>query len=56
MVVLLPIPIVHRTVRSKRPGVVRGSPYRSSGSRVSSRPCCIANSVAVDRVEAPVLA
>ena len=37
-------------------GVVRGSPYRSSGSRVSSRPCCMANSVAVERVEAPVLA
>jgi hypothetical protein len=37
-------------------GVVRGSPYKSTGLRVSSRPCCMANSVAVDRVEAPVFA
>ena len=39
-----------------RVGVVRGSPYRSSGSRVPSRPCCRANNVAVERVVAPVLA
>jgi aminoglycoside phosphotransferase (APT) family kinase protein len=30
--------------------------YKSTGLRVSSRPCCMANSVAVERVEAPVLA
>lgn len=57
---------LRRTVASSRQGsrvtvriagqrVVRGFPYESSGSSVSSRPCCIPDSVAVERVEAPVL-
>lgn len=45
-----------RTVRMAGRLVVRGFTYRSSGSRVPSNPCCNANSVAVDRVLAPVLA
>ena len=41
-------------VRSGRSAVVRCSPYRSSGVNESSRPFCMANNVAVDRVEAPI--
>jgi hypothetical protein len=34
--------------------IIRCSPYKSRGSSESRRPFCIANSVAVDRVEAPI--
>jgi hypothetical protein len=45
-----------RTLGITTTGGVRGFPYRSNTCVVSNRPCCIANSVAVERVEAPVLA
>ena len=49
-------PLSLSTVRMATSSVVRGFPYRSKASRLSSKPCCMANSVAVDRVEAPILA
>jgi len=36
-------------------GVVRDFLYRSSGIRLSSKPCCMANRVAVERFDAPDL-
>jgi hypothetical protein len=48
--------VVRRTVWTARRDVVRGFPYISRGSRVSNSPFLIANNVAVERVDAPVLA
>ena len=43
-------------IRLRLGRVVRGFPYKSRGSSVSSRPRCMANKVAVERVDAPILA
>ena len=48
-------PGVGFTLGTAVPGVVGSFPYKSPGLRVSSRPWRIANSVAVERVDAPVL-
>src|SRR2546430_738560 len=43
-----------RTLGSEEPQSIRNPPYGSAGANGSSRPCCNAKRVAVEREEAPI--